>query len=135
MIGTIADIIRDMEHGVYDFTVNGECSQCGGCCSDLLPVSSKEIKEIRRYVKKHHIKECIHRLPVTETTFDLTCPFRDDEKKICTIYAVRPAICRDFQCDKPRNKIELNKQMYHGRYAAVSMRETFLGEGSFGEIH
>lgn len=128
MIETIAEIIRDMKHGICDFTVNGECSQCGQCCSDLLPVSSKEIKEIRRYVKKHCIKECTHRPPVTETTFDLTCPFRDDKKKICTIYAVRPAICRDFRCDKPRRKIELNKQMYHGRYAPISMRETFFGE-------
>lgn len=129
MIETIAEIIRDMKHGVYDFTVNGECSQCGQCCSDLLPVSSKEIKEIRRYIKKHHIKECIRRPPTTENTFDLTCPFRDDEKKICTIYAVRPAICRDFRCDKPRKKIMADKQMYRGRYTVVSMREIFFREG------
>ncbi len=106
MIGSIEDIIRDMEHGVYDFTVSGECSQCGFCCSDVLPVSRKEIKEIRRYVKRHKIEESVHFVPTKDPIeWDMTCPFRDNDNKICTIYEVRSAICRDFRCDKPKKQI------------------------------
>lgn len=56
MIGTIEQMIKDMEHGVYDFTKDGKCSSCGSCCSRYLPISEKELKTIKRYVKKHHIK-------------------------------------------------------------------------------
>lgn len=33
MIGTLQQAYEDMEHGVYDFTKNGKCSDCGQCCS------------------------------------------------------------------------------------------------------
>lgn len=48
MIGTLQQVYEDMEHGVYDFTKDGKCSSCGACCSNYLPLSSGEIKEIRR---------------------------------------------------------------------------------------
>ena len=46
MIGTIQKMIKDMEHGVYDFTKDGKCSRCGACCSDLLPISESEYSRI-----------------------------------------------------------------------------------------
>ena len=128
MIGTIQQAIDDMKSGVYDYTDNGKCTSCGQCCSNLLPLSSKEIKEIRRYIKKKRIKPCKHFYPTAVKMFDLTCPFRDNDKNICVIYEVRPAICRDFKCDKPKNEIRATKELYHGRYEAVDMRETFFGE-------
>lgn len=117
----------EMESGIYDFTENGKCSGCGSCCSNYIPISSKEIKAIKRYVKKHCIKEQIHRYPTAEPVMDFTCPFRSDSEKKCLIYEVRPAICRDFQCDKPRKQIKANKDMYHGRYTVCDMREEFFG--------
>jgi len=51
MIGTLQQAFEDMERGVYDFTKDGKCSGCGQCCSSILPLSSSEIKEIRRYIK------------------------------------------------------------------------------------
>lgn len=126
MLGTLAELKRDMESGVYDFTINGECSSCGKCCSDFLPISHKEIKEIHRYIKKHKIVAQKHIYPVVEPiSFDLTCPFRSEKEKKCLIYDCRPAICRDFQCDKPRKHIQANKELYHHRYEVVDMRETF----------
>ena len=125
-IGTLNQIMADMKSGVYDFTRDGECSSCGNCCSDYLPMSEKECKRIRDYVKRKHIQECVHRPPTMTPVKDMTCPFRDNEKRICTIYEVRPAICRDFRCDKPRKQIELDKKMYHGKYGVVFMRETFF---------
>lgn len=126
MIGTLADALRDMENGVTDYTINGECSCCGGCCSNLLPISEKEIKNIKRYMKKHHIEEQIHVLPTVNEPLDMTCPFRDERARKCLIYEVRPAICRDFRCDKPRKQIQANKTLYHGRYHVVEMRNEFF---------
>ena len=54
---TIQDVREKMENGTYDMTVNGECSQCGSCCTNFLPMTRKEIREIRRYIKKHGVKE------------------------------------------------------------------------------
>lgn len=93
MIGTLEEVMKDMKCGVFDFTKDGKCSGCGQCCSNYLPISSKEIKEIKRYVKKHHITEQKHNYP-SVVAFDLTCPFLDDskEKEKCLIYPVRPEI-------------------------------------------
>ena len=128
-LGHMDQVIRDMKNGVYDFTVDGKCSGCGNCCSNFLPISKKEIENIRRYIKKHHIREEIRRFPTVEQTVDMVCPFRSESEKKCTIYSVRPAICRDFQCDKPKKDIWADKKLYCGRYDVVDVRETFFGHG------
>lgn len=129
MIGTIEQMLADMKSGIYDFTKDGECSNCGQCCSDFLPVSEREVAVIRAYVKKHGIREHKNRPPVKEPVMDWTCPFRNNAERKCDIYAVRPAICRDFRCDKPKQEIMANKDLYHGKYGVVNMRETFFGKG------
>lgn len=129
MIGTLEKCMQDMRNGVYDYTRDGKCSNCGNCCSRILPVSGKEVRRISEYIRKHHIKECVNRPPTAEPVQDWTCPFRDNMKRICTIYEVRPAICRDFRCDKPRKQIDADKRMYHGKYNVVDMREEFFPKG------
>ena len=126
MFGILEDVYKDMESGVFDFTDNGRCVGCGQCCSDLLPVSAKEIKEIKRYIKKHRIAEQKHFIPTADVLqFDLTCPFRSDSERKCLIYKLRPAVCKDFKCDNTSKGIKANKDLYHGRYSVISMRETF----------
>mgnify|MGYP002802521453 FL=1 len=125
--GTILDVIRqEMEDGVYDFTQDGRCSGCGSCCSRFLPVSGKEVKAIRRYVRKKKIQEQRHIYPTASPQDDWTCPFRSEKERKCLIYEVRPAICRDFRCDKPAKQIKADKDMYHGRYQVVDMRREFF---------
>lgn len=131
MIGTLQQVYEDMEHGVYDFTKDGKCSGCGQCCSSILPLSSSEIKEIKRYIKKHHIKEQKHMIaPTKEPLLDMTCPFLDTskEKEKCTIYSVRPKICRCFICNQPPSKIRDNKEQFWRTRKPCDMRETFFGE-------
>jgi len=126
--GFLNDLLKDMQTGVLDFTENGECSNCGSCCSDFLPISPEEIRRIAAYIKKNGITEQPHFLPLANfPQADFTCPFRNNTEKKCVIYPVRPAICKDFRCDKPRKKIEADKAMYHGLYAPHSMRMTFFG--------
>ena len=123
----IADLqtcIEDMEAGVYDFTQNGKCTNCGQCCSNLLPLTEREIRVIRAYVMKYGIMAHIHRPPTASPTIDMQCPFRNDRERKCDIYKARPQICRDFQCDKPR-KGEWGTMPRGTRM--VLMRETFFG--------
>ena len=128
--GDLAQMYADMERGVFDFTVDGKCSGCGACCTNFLPMSGKEVKIIRRYIEKHGITEQTHRYPTAEAQVDFTCPFRSETEKKCLIYEVRPLICRDFQCDKPRKKILADKQFYHDRYNVVDCRSEFFGRES-----
>ena len=131
MIGTIEQMIKDMENGVYDFTKDGKCSQCGACCSDLLPISESEYSRIKRYIKKRNIKEQEHTVPAVlreRPKLDLTCPFLNENKKTekCSIYPVRPAICRFFVCDDPQGA-KNHPELYEEERVPVSMRETFFG--------
>lgn len=128
MIGTLEQVIKDMQNGVFDYTKDGECSNCGACCSDYLPISESEVRNIRKYVSKHECKEHKHIPPTVQPSVDLTCPFRNDTERKCDIYPVRPAICHDFRCDKPKKQMLADKNMYHGKYNVVCMRETFFGE-------
>ena len=97
-------------------------------CSRYLPLSSKELKEIKRYVKKHHIKPKEHIFPTTEPMLDMVCPFRDEENKICTIYSLRPKICRSFLCSNPKNGIWATKQEFHAKYRVVDLRKEIWEE-------
>lgn len=85
-----------------DLTVNGECTGCGECCSNILPISHKELDRIKAYVKKHHIKPINHiTAPLADNTIDMVCPFCDlSKEKKCTIYHIRPEVCRMFVCSK-----------------------------------
>ena len=47
VIETIKEVVSNMNSGLYDFTVDGKCSECGSCCSNFIPISSKEIKQIK----------------------------------------------------------------------------------------
>ena len=128
MIGTIEQMIKDMEHGVYDFTNEGECSQCGQCCTNFLPMSEKELKTIKRHVKKHHIKPQKHLMPTVEPTIDMTCHLRNDAERKCMAYDVRPQICRSFLCSNPKNGIWATKQEFHAKYRVVDMRKEIWEE-------
>lgn len=86
---------------IVDFTKNGKCSGCGNCCSDLLPVTDKELRVIKEYVKQHKIKS---QVPKVVNGVYLMCPFRNTTG--CVIYEVRPQICKSFICNKPISTLE-----------------------------
>ncbi len=125
----IKETLDDMNNGVLDFTDNGRCISCGECCSNVLPMKMKEIKVIKRYIKDHGIKEQKVSAVFADPVYDLTCPFlrKDVSKDRCTIYPVRPQICRDFKCDKARHN-----EFFHGSmdgFMLIDVRDTFLGGG------
>ena len=128
MFAPIDKVIKEMKCGagtVTDFTKDGKCICCGECCSDFLPVSDAEIRRIMEYVKKHKIKEYTNVLINFPVNFK--CPFRDDARRICTIYEIRPEICRSFMCNYDQDKIQENKAIFNQKYNVISMRGTFFG--------
>lgn len=109
---------------VKDFTKNGKCSNCGKCCTNLLPLSDAEVKRIKSYIKKHKIKEQRHNVAVG---VDMTCPFRDEANRKCLIYEIRPAICRQFVCNHTYEDIKQAKIDFHKTNKIVFMRHEFFG--------
>lgn len=113
------------ENGPYDNTKNGKCSQCGGCCGNILPMTKTEVQDIRKYITKHNIKEFKRVFPLVNPILDLTCPFLDDNKKTekCRIYEVRPFICRHFVCNMQKDNVP--KEFFENEYELINVRETF----------
>lgn len=127
VISFLESVRKGMDDNIYNFTKDGKCSSCGNCCSNILPMSQKEIRTIRDYIHKHHIHECNHVIPVAKDTYDMTCPFRDNGKQICTIYPVRPEICRLFICDSEK-RAKYNRKLIGQTRTVVAVREEFYGD-------
>ena len=127
VISVLESVKKGMDDNIYNFTVNGKCSQCGKCCSDLLPMSEKEIREIHRFINKNGITECKHLLPTANPCMDMTCPFLDTDKKSekCRIYHVRPAICRQFICDNEK-RVKHNRELLKQTRRIVDVRREFF---------
>lgn len=117
--------------GVTDYTVDGRCSNCGACCSCMLPLSKVDIAEIKKYVKKHRIKPVRH-LPslITGNSFDMVCPFRDEERKCCIIYDARPTVCRVFKCDYSKDNLireAANNRLLTGKIKTYDIFDVIYG--------
>lgn len=126
VISALQAVQKGMEDNIYNFTKDGKCSGCGNCCSNLLPMSQKEVDAIHRYIEKHNIKECRHLLPVATPTIDMTCPFRDNDNSYCRIYEVRPEICKQFICDNEK-RAKHNRKLLGQTRTIRDVREEFFG--------
>lgn len=125
MISELAEAYKDIHKGTYNFTKDGRCIGCGECCSSLLPLSDKDIKRIKVYMIRHNIKERKRITPSARPVIDLTCPFRDNVEKKCTVYPVRPDICRQFRCDRPSRDIACRMDV-KAEYRVYDVREVFF---------
>ena len=120
-----------MEMNIIDYTVNGACCSCGMCCSNFLPMDWQEIDRIRRYIRKHNITATISAVLYDSAEVALLdCPFRDNAKRCCKIYPVRPRICRSFQCNKEKTVLMKERTDAHLRNGGkeIDMRATFFGD-------
>lgn len=121
-----AKSIYDAVFGHIDFTKDGKCSGCGNCCSDLLPMTDQEIEVIRKYIADNDIKEQKHFPVVARNYMDMTCPFRDEKNKLCTIYEVRPTICKAFLCSYREVDIAKSGYLLKNIYHNVFVRKLFF---------
>lgn len=85
-----------------DNTNGGICTNCGKCCSDILPLTPWDINRIKEYVRRHSIEPIAHDPNLHwDPPIDDTCPFFNPfvfNGRHCTIYPVRPIICKHYLC-------------------------------------
>ena len=115
---TITEIIRNIAEGnvkITDNSICGNCSKCGECCTNFLPVTQKEIDEIQKYVIKNNIRPQKQMLIMQNR---LSCPYYDGKR--CLIYKARPLICKEFYCYK-KISIESAKKMVAEKRITVNM--------------
>lgn len=121
-----------IEDTLTDYTVDGKCSNCGSCCTNLLPLSEEEIIRIHNYIRANNIKEYRNFLPTNVPSIDITCPFRNNSKKCCTIYPVRPKICRLSLCNDEARQYSIRDRFYRDKgYSYINMRTEFYINPSF----
>ena len=125
------EIELDFSPKVENHCSNGQCSNCGECCTRVLPLSSKEVAIIHKYIKDNNLKATSHPLAVMSGKVDLTCPFRNHEKAKCNIYSIRPEICRVFQCNQPLEEITRNRDTISYKYRSYDLRKEFYGQKYF----
>lgn len=107
-----------------DFTKNGECSCCGQCCSNYLPMTIWELRKLRAWVRKNNYSPII-----TEDALDVTCPFLDKETSRCVCYDERPKVCRVFTCRKAiAGEVRLTDGSIHPEYRVHNLRLEIFGD-------
>ena len=130
--------------GCINFCKGDNCSRCGQCCADFIPISKNEAKLISKYANEKNIE------PTDWAEFNdkgelislaSLCPFLSKDHKSCLIYPVRPSICRTFKCNKDgevleqerkraANKAYFNTEKNGVTYNVYSLVEMFGGPKS-----
>lgn len=92
----------------------------------MLPLTSRELQRIRTYAKAHNLREHRQAPFFDPGAVDFTCPFRNQEKRRCDIYPVRPEICRSFICTKALEVAHADRdKIYRGRWERSLRYEVF----------
>ena len=111
----IIDHIVKNDIKITDNSCCGKCSKCGECCTNLLPVTQKEIETIQEYVIANKIRPQKQMLVMQNR---LTCPYYNGKK--CLIYEVRPLICKEFYCYK-KPSMEASEKFIENEFVVVDM--------------
>lgn len=124
--GNVFALPKDAERYTSN-CVNGSCSGCGECCTDLLPLSESELLRLRDYARAHGLKEHRQAPFFDRGAVDLTCPFRNEHTRKCEVYEVRPKICREFICSKSKEQARRDRDDYHRTHRTYSLRNEVFG--------
>lgn len=121
----ITDLDGFLNHNNHkDYTINNECSNCGNCCTSILPMTQAELSRIKKYVKKQKIKIQISNFPLSNVR-DLTCPFRNNTSNKCLIYHIRPMICKDYICNVAPDPNNISDKLKNNKVEIIDMRKEF----------
>lgn len=107
--------------------IDGKCSHCGECCADLLPLTKGELEILKRYARKHNLKEHRQSPFWDPKATDLTCPFRNQQTKRCDVYPVRPLICKSFICSKKLMDAHEDRDLISASRKTYSLRWEIFG--------
>lgn len=130
-IGSFKDVLSK-DNKVMDYTFQGQCSNCGNCCNDVLPLTNGDINRIKQYIKKNNIKPINHALRILSIrNIDVMCPFRNEEEKKCNIYEVRPLVCKRFSCHDYYKTLYASYHDLADKTKNYSMRNIFFSEKNY----
>lgn len=94
---------------------HSKCINCGSCCGPV-PIGKKEATKIQKFVDKNK--------PSFNKTIDsLSCKFRVNGK--CSIYPVRPTLCKLFGVTQGMECINGNSENING-FKYLDLKE-FIG--------
>lgn len=128
-VGSLDEIMQ-RNNEISDYTINGECSNCGACCNDIIPLTNADVNRIKRYLRKNNIKPITNRMNfLAKKTLDTTCPFRDNKNNKCIIYEVRPLVCRCFKCNNYYTEFWKHYKKFKD-VKSISMKKTFFEKES-----
>jgi Fe-S-cluster containining protein len=95
-----------------DYYKEGKCSRCGECCTPFIPITNKEYKTIKKYIKENKIdKENL----VEGNNVYIKCCFYNRKEKKCNIYKVRPEVCKRFKCCNTPQQINARRKYFNDR--------------------
>ena len=131
--------LNEHPHRIQNLSLDGKCSKCGKCCSDILPLTSQDMARMRMFIQTNKFKPFTQRTEETKDYYDNSCPFMTDDFK-CAIYTIRPEVCKYFGCWKPQLSPEvaldeLSEEdqktllMFYAKSPkGISMRKELFGE-------
>lgn len=108
-------MLNQLNGNISIYACNGHCSKCGNCCTNFLPITKKEVRKIKQYIKENNIKA---ENRIINEGIILQCPFLNQKTKKCNIYEARPFVCRDFLCShkdwRRKRKLYMERADYNG---------------------
>jgi Fe-S-cluster containining protein len=110
---------------VYDQIPKSSCPPGCGCCCGILFPSLTEISNIKEWLKDHGRDYIDFNMLIGSS-----CPYLNPDDKQCTIYPVRPFLCRilgvsvDLPCPLKLNKPEriINHQISGWCYTEIYLK-------------
>lgn len=120
-------LMKEEFDSIHNFGKDGKCSKCGMCCSDIIPVTDKELETLKRFVKVNKYKPNTRIKVGMVEGYDMTCPFLNDNGK-CDVYKIRPEVCRLFKC-YCENEIGIEHFRFYAKNPDVrSLRKEVFGQ-------
>lgn len=92
--------------------------ECGKCCSNVLPLTEIEIKDMKKLAKKENKL-------LLDKNWYMRCPFLSYDNK-CDIYKNRPRICMEYDCNKFESNVyteEMLSSVKKDKYRIVDLRK------------
>lgn len=112
---------------------NPNCVDCAECCSMGTELTDEEFQGLSKFLKKDKYGKFLYEYGVRivwtyykKGTIYWLCPFSYNKR--CRIYSKRPAICRNFHCDKdPQGLKEFRDSYPKGSHTIADLfrKDTF----------
>jgi Fe-S-cluster containining protein len=107
---------------------NPSCKNCNECCTLMAPISVDEFKAICNHLNSDKVLldavvdklEAYKDALFNDNLLNWVCVFSFGNK--CSIYAIRPTVCREFHCNHPKQ----SKTIVADKYMLVDVVKAMI---------